>query len=389
MAIAAQRFKFLDNQTNVPVIDFSSINSSDILNNVTNDLLAITQELMSLVSGNQTEGVLSMLSEIADVTNMIQLETNRLTRDFYSSITGVSNWTSNQIHSATSRMFPNDPVMQNAFNQLGDGCKSKILAGIGNCMNKKRMSMFKGMRSMTTDRSCSAETFVNLINHLTGGLYAPKLTDQCALMRMVAGVAIRGFEIGLPKVFSELSTRIEDQHLLAQTGVMVINATAMDGNMLGVMDVANSSVGGMLTALDPSIPSTIMQNFNVPQEYFERDVAGFHTDFMGAMNNMDSNWNQMMFSGIPVPSLANMDASNGELGNFLQCANLQNSFDLPDGSGIAPLPNMTDLLSTGMSLGTQDVGQSFMNNFSDLSFGEHSYGSSNGQNDSSILSFLH
>lgn len=384
MAISAQRFKFLDGQTNLPVMDFTGINSSDILNRTTSDILSITKQLTSLVAGNQTDGVFTMLSNISKTIN---LETNRLTRDFYSSITDISNWTSNQIHAATGRMFPDDPVLQNAFNQLGDVCKSKILAGIGNCMNKKRMSMFNGMRTMTTDRSCSAETFIGLINHLTGGLYAPKLIDQCALMRMVAGVAIRGFEIGLPGVFSALSSRIEDQHLLAQAGVMVINATALDGNMLGVMDVANSSVGGMLTAMDPSITSTVLQNFKIPQEYFERDVGGFYDNFSLSMTNLDPNWNKMMFNNINVPSLANMDLNNSALDNMFQCKNLGGDFSLPDMSGIVSLPSTDDLLSTGISLGAQDVASSFSSSFSDLSFGDRSYNSSSGQFDSSTLSF--
>lgn len=384
MAISAQRFKFLDGQTNLPVMDFTGINSSDILNRTTSDILSITKQLTSLVAGNQTDGVFTMLSNISKTIN---LETNRLTRDFYSSITDISNWTSNQIHAATGRMFPDDPVLQNAFNQLGDVCKSKILAGIGNCMNKKRMSMFNGMRTMTTDRSCSAETFIGLINHLTGGLYAPKLIDQCALMRMVAGVAIRGFEIGLPGVFSALSSRIEDQHLLAQAGVMVINATALDGNMLGVMDVANSSVGGMLTAMDPSITSTVLQNFKIPQEYFERDVGGFYDNFSLSMTNLDPNWNKMMFNNINVPSLANMDLNNSALDDMFQCKNLGGDFSLPDMSGIVSLPSTDDLLSTGISLGAQDVASSFSSSFSDLSFGDRSYNSSSGQFDSSTLSF--
>lgn len=385
MAISAQRFKFLDGQTNLPVMDFTGINSSDILNRTTSDILSITKQLTSLVAGNQTAGVFTMLSKIAKTVN---LETNRLTRDFYSSISDISNWTSNQIHTATSRMFPDDPVLQNAFNQIGDGCKSKILAGIGNCMNKKRMSMFNGMRTMTNDRSCSAESFIGLINHLTAGIYAPKLLDQCALSRMVAGVAIRGFEIGLPGVFTALASRIEDKHLLAQTGVMVINATALDGNMLGVMDVANSSVGGMLKAIDPSITSTVMQNFKIPQEYFERDVSGFYNDFTTSMGNLDSDWNQFMFNGNSIPSLANMDASNASLNTFMQCANLQNSFDLPDISGTVPIPSTSDLLTTGMSLGRQDIAPDFMDNFIDVSAGEPSRLSSMIQYDSSTLSFM-
>lgn len=363
MAISAQRFKFLDVQTNLPVMDFTGINTSDILNRATNDILSITQQLTSLVSGNQLTSAFEMLKSITSDTI---LEAGRLTRDFYSTISTIDNWTTSQIHSATSRMFPNDPVLQNAFNQVGEKCKAKILAGLGNCMNKKRMSQFNGMRTMTNDRSCSVDTFVNLINHLTGGLYAPKLLDQCALSRMIAGVAIRGFEIGLPNVFSALSTRIEDQHLLAQTGVIVMNATARDGNMLGVMDVANSSVGGMLVAIDPSITGTVMQNFKIPQEYFERDVKGFYNDFSSSMNNLDSSWNTFKFNNTDIPSTANFDSMNAELSDMYQCKNYDNSFGLPANDGSVPIPTNDDYISTSMSMGDQSVDSSFQSDFSDI-----------------------
>lgn len=221
---------------------------------------------------------------------------------------------------------------------------------------------------MTNDRSCSVDTFVNLINHLTSGFYAPKLLDQCALSRMIAGVAIRGFEIGLPGVFSALSTKIVDVHLLAQTGVIVMNATALDGNMLGVMDVANSSVGNMLCAIDPSIPSTIMSNFNIPQEYIERDVSGFYNDFSSSMNNLDSSWNTFKFNGTDVPSLANFDASNSDTGKLLQCKNYDNSFSLPALDGSVPTPTSDDYLFAGISLGNQDVDSSFSRDFKDMKF---------------------
>lgn len=133
MAISAQRFKFLDVQTNLPVMDFTGINSSDILNKATNDILSITQQLTSLVAGNQVAGVFDMLKSVS--SNTI-LEAGRLTRDFYSTVSSIDNWTTNQIHSATNAMFPNDPVLQNAFNQVGEKCKAKILAGLGKCMNK-------------------------------------------------------------------------------------------------------------------------------------------------------------------------------------------------------------------------------------------------------------
>ena len=363
MAIAAQRFKFLNEQTNLPVKDFFSINTSDILSRSVTDITGAISGLANLVGAGNIGGTISMLGNIAKES---ALETKRLTRDFYSSLNSISNWTSQEIHAASAAMFPNDPVIQNAFNQIGDGCKAKILSGLSNCVNKRRLSEINGLRSFTNDRSCSAASFTALINKITKGLYAPTLTDQCALMKMVAGVAIRGFEIGLPAVFSALSGQIEDKSLLAQAGVTVINSTANDGNMLGVMDVANSSVGPMLKTIDPNITSNILRNFNVPEEYFERDIGTFYDSFGASMTNLDPSWNQIQFANDMVPSLSNFDTTNSSIAKLFQAQNLESSVSFPlDGS--VPIPSTSNFLSAGLSLGQQDVTSSLKNNFSGIS----------------------
>lgn len=366
MAIAAQRFKFLNEQTNLPVKDFFNINTSDILSQSVNDITSTISTLTSMVGAGNISGVATMLGKLASGAS---LETRRLTRDFYSGINDISKWTSQEIHSASAKMFPNDPVLQNAFNQIGDGCKSKIIGALSNCTNKRRLSEINGLRTFTTDRSCSAASFAALINKITKGLYAVKLTDQCALMRMVAGVAMRGYEIGLPGVFGALSGQIEDKHLLAQAGVTVINAAALDGNMNAVIDVANSSVGHMLTAIDPGITTTILNNFNIPQEYYERDVGQFYDSFNGAMGNLDMSWNQMNLGGTMVPSLANFDASNGDIAKFLQCQNLESSVSFLPGDVVA-MPSTSAFLSAGLSLGNQDVGQNLSQGFAGISFSD-------------------
>lgn len=316
MAIAAQRIKYLDKQTNVPVFDFLTSDSSDILNIPTIDIAAATAQLTAMVDGNQIGNVTGMLRNIAQAN---QLGVARLTKDFYSSITDISHLASDQIKAISNRMFPGDPTLQATFNKIGEGCKAKILSGLSNCRNKKNTARYNGKKTHTNNRSCSADSFVALINKLTNGLYNAALIDQCALSKMVAGVAIRGFEIGLPSVFSALSGRIEDTHLLAQTGSIVLGAVAAEGNINAVMDVANSRVGGMVRSINPGITQSILQNFRTPVEYIERDRSELYDQFKGSMMILDSSWDSTVTNGTVIPSVENMTGDSSELMDLYSC----------------------------------------------------------------------
>lgn len=353
MAIAAQRFRVLDKQTNVAVSDFLNSNSSDILNAPTVDLLVATDQLSALVDGNKATGVTALLNTI----NGASLVTSRLTKDFYSSINDLSRMTSGGIKDLTARMFPGDPVLQNVFNGIGEGCKSKILAGLSNCKNKKNTAKINGKTHFTNNRSCSASSFVGLINKLTGDAYKATLIDQCALSKMIAGVAIRGFEIGLPSVFSALSGKIEDKYLLAQTGGMVISAAALDGNMNAVMDVANSSVGGMIRSINPGITNSVMSNFQLPPEYMERDQTSFYEQFSDSMDRLDDAWCTADFNGERFPSIENMDSGNTDLTDMYACTAADVDPVLPEDDQV-PDPTHEQYMYAGLTMGSFDTGSS-------------------------------
>lgn len=363
MTVPAQRFKFLDEETNVPVSNFLSNMGSGILNGPLKDIVSVTEELQAIVSGDKPVNVDKILRTIANGG----LSTSRLTKDFYSTLSDLSRSGTKAIGQISKRLFPNSTILQGAFNQMGEGCKNKLLSGLSQCRNKKQKARHKGKLLNTTNRSCSADSFINLINKLTNGVYNATHVDQCALMKMVAGVAIRGFEIGLPAVFSSLSGQIEDKHLLAQTGNMVLGAVAIDKNMNAVMDIANSDIGSMIFSQNPNVASNVLSNFKLPSEIMPRDVPGFYGDFSGAMSTLDPNWLSGKFGDLSIPSVSSMlGSSAGDLKNMFSSAASADEIQIPGLDGFVPPLSTESLIAAGLEMTPYTPDEALNLSFSDL-----------------------
>lgn len=368
MAIAAKRFSFLDKQTNVPVANFVTSASSDLLNSPEFDIFTVTDQILTLADANRIKDVGAVLTNINSAAS---LGLSRLTKDFFSNINILDSLPQNKITDLMFRYFPNDATLRNTFAQIGEKCKASILAGLGNCKNKNTLANFKGLKLKTNNRSCNLNAFVNLINRFTNGLYNPLLTDQCALARLVAGMAIRGFELGLPNVFSSISNQVQDKFLLAQAGATVMGSVALSGNMEAVIDVANSSVGSMIPALNPGITSMVFANYQIPGELKDSEIADFNIRFGTAMTNMDPSWNSMNFISDTVngqvsstiPSLINIGSGNDDLMKSFQCSAYELNETLPDLDGTVPDPTNTDYLLSGLTLDDSDTDSSLTDNF--------------------------
>jgi len=84
MAISAQRFKFLDNETNVPTIDFSSLSDNQVYNNVSQMVETAIQNT------KQTDLLVSKVSEsMTELGTMLESDTSSAMSEVNSAVNGV------------------------------------------------------------------------------------------------------------------------------------------------------------------------------------------------------------------------------------------------------------------------------------------------------------
>lgn len=361
MPIAAKRFSFLDNETNVPVSNFLTNASSDILNSPQFDALAITNQMQSLANAGKISDIGSLLSKV-NLTGSIGL--SRITKDFFSSITSLTGIGNDTYNSMAENIFP-DPTMRNYFNQVGIKCKATILTGLGDCKRRKSFAILNNKKIFTNNKSCNIYGFANLINKLTGGLYNPNLFNECALIRLVAGISIRGFDLGLPNVFSSISGQIINKHLLAQVGASVLGSVANSRNMNAVIDVAGSSVGGMIKSINPNITSLIMNNYRIPSEIRQNQIPEFQNSFSNAMTNLDPYWNtgQLPYTNSLIPSIASFDSNNSDLKNAYQCCMYDSNEAVPSEDDDPPEPDYNSSINTALNLNEFDTEDAMRRDF--------------------------
>jgi hypothetical protein len=365
MAVAATRFKFLDQQTNLATSDLVRSASSQILNSPQRDVLEVTAQLSALIDGNKFTDVKGILSTIARAT----LSATGITKNFFTSRFDSSMMSSSEVDVLTNNMFSGNARASASFKVLGAGCRSSILGILSNLRNAKIKAWFNGKFKYATNRSCLPQAFAALINAITGGSYKASIVDQLAVSRMIAAVSIRGFQIGLPNVFSSLTGQISDQHVLTQTGNMVIGNLAQSGDMYGIMDVANSSIGSLIKSVNPGIVKQALSNFKLPSDVNAGDLTSFYSGLSGSLNNLDPTWDNFNLSnGASILSAANMPLGNSDFSSMYKgcLSNFTTDISSAYQGIVSGIPD-EGYLYAGLGLGQGDAMSALSNDFADIS----------------------
>jgi hypothetical protein len=310
MATAIKNSPF-DVQTNSATTEFTGISSSDVYNKASETATVVPANIETMVDGNKAEPAAETKKKIDKTVNPGK---TRKTKDLYSTWTDLKKAPQAYVDGIADKLFPGEAVVLNTFKQIGKQCRAKLLGGLSQCRNKKASAKWNGKIFNTSNRSCSPDQLANLVNKIAKGAYQAALIDPCALSKMVFNLSSRALEVGLPGVFSTLSTQMfGDSKLIAQTGAMVLTSAAINKNINGVIDVANSSIGKFMNTISPAAGKKVLRNYRTPKEIGKRDKKGFYTTFKSTMEILDPEWSTTKQADDTIPSIMKMDRGNSDL----------------------------------------------------------------------------
>lgn len=294
MTMQAKRFKSLDNQTLVGVVDFLSTKSSEIYNSVNTAAKEITTDMQSFFENT--------LQVKAIKPSVIIDNTVRAGKDAMGAVRDIGGFSEKDINKLVESLIPDNPAARSLFTKLGPKCSSKGLSSgaIGkpfdtsvDCGGKKR----KGKRN-----GCNSSEYANVLNKLTGGEYNATYKDVNGALQNLVSLSKFGYDVNLCGVFSALSGDL-DGKVLSRAGGALLGYLGGNGNTFGVMDLANSSAGLHILKELPGGITTAFTNFKMPSDILGRDIYNLAQRYTGAMQLLDDKWDKSKHDGMESISL--------------------------------------------------------------------------------------
>lgn len=379
MAIAAKRFSVLDQEMNVPVMDFSGIPDSSILNSPLLEIKQGSASLDELVQSSIQDVQLQIPAVPAPpVSDFNILDFARSTKDSVSQVVSLQKMAPTQVTNYISSMGIGDQAQARklagllsrcATPGMGTGLPGKPYDPSVNCGNGKVSVDSTGRGS-----SCDTGSYSDLINKLTNGLYNSGFRDINKLIQGLMALSGYGMNMGMCGVFGALVSpgspfaSIPTDALSRASGSLM-DAQALAGNVTGVFDVTKTVSGMDLYPLssNPEIISDVANNFTCPAGIGDDGLVGLGQSTYGTFDALDTGWNVSGYDG--TFSTAFADDYSSDLSTVNEAMLMDNDLTLDD-LDLVPEDDMTFQCGSYNGLPTDDSGFSVKgaDSFSQYSF---------------------
>lgn len=286
MTIAAKRFEFLDQETNVAITDFLSADNSAILSSANLELKTITAAIGEFFgNNNQSPDVKSLLNKFINPTS-------RRSKDASVNREDTSTLSAKELDRSMSGLAGSVPQTLSLLNQLSSSCKSKASGRKGSGKPYEPAVNCNGKERKTNADGCSANIFGSAVNKITAGQFAFSYQNPKEMLDSITALSTLGYDLNMCGVFGSLIAGNTNRNLLSRASAGILGHLTSTGNTNGIMDLANSSAG-----LDPLIEnpdgiSSAISSFTIGKEVKEKDHSDYSDRFMAAMSLLDDNWDK-------------------------------------------------------------------------------------------------
>lgn len=326
MAISTKRFTFLDEETNVAIADFYNEGNTDILNSPINELKTIDSDMEEFLSN----AVQSAKENIPSTDWEIIPSDTRISKDSFSNLANLDNFSSKDITSMISGLLPGNPLAQASFSKLSSNCKNRAGSRRGSGRPYGQSNNCNGNRRSASN-SCDSNQFGSAISQATGGNFNFGFLDLDSMLGNITGLSAMGYDMNMCGVFGSLSQGIPYTDMLSKASGSLLGGLTSSGNVLGMLDLASSS-GNLKTKLfNPSAISSMLSSFNFPKEIKQNGNSSLTNRFTGAMEIFDTNWNKSSHDNI----LTTHGVRNSDARSLMQQRALDNIYN-QDNLDVAP-----------------------------------------------------
>ncbi len=409
MPVTANRFVFLDKQTNVATADLISQTTSDILNAPGNDLVSLPGNVTSLLGTNSPTSLSSLTtngfdmsavgigqslssgltasygsmagqlaqgpgsvssvlsSTVSKVTSFASsLGDVRLTKDFMSSGINLNATPDAVLNKVAQSIGSGNPLLQTSIKQLDASCRDAMLGTIGAQKdgNTAISCSGTGISRYGNIGSCDINQFASLLANATGGAYNPSIYNQLNVENNLSMLANAGYKHGLCSVFRALTANMNNVDSVSRIASNVLGTAVNRGDMMTVLDVGTSIGANGVSGILPGIAGGIFNNYNQPAEVNNAGLSSFYGKFTNAVGNIDPNWSTSDTGSLSASNLGGSAASSSYDLNSMMLADTSNSVVDPTVDiSTAAVPDSTFLYASNQFANT-DVNTALSNELS-------------------------
>lgn len=303
MAIAAKRFSFLSDETNLPSSEFGAGKLEDIINTASNELK-------------------SSLGDAADLIRTSLPEVPDSVKDLFSSAKDSFQEYSRDIKAVAGKLTDYKGAPEKIVEELAKVISPPGSSGATTAATKSAMDMLRrcgkgssygfggrpydisancsgGKASLGrygTGSGCNSSSYTDLMNKITGNQYNKSYSDITSALRSLMALSGYGYKLGLCGVFGGLySSNIFDKFGLGNTEYgkaagNLLGILGKGGNVRGWIDVAKSSTGLFPKLTNPASLDELLANYEKPEALGEVDQVELMEQLRGAQELYDENW---------------------------------------------------------------------------------------------------
>ena len=329
MAIPAQRFKFLDKETNLPSQKFTSELDSSILNTALNSEAEASESLQSLIDSaiQSVQDQTQAAEESFNVDNIVETVT-RSTKDLASSLLDLTSMSDKNLTNFLSDLIPDTGIAKGIKNVL-QKCKTNG-GGYGIPGKPYDLSMDCGGGNISLGsgghgaaNNYNASSYANLLNKLSGGGYNASFSDYNKLLQAFMTLAGMGYNLDMCGVFSALSSGLPNDVLSKASGGL-LSTMGMAGKTNSILDIAAASVGLQPTLHYPNATSSFVSNYKTPKSTKESGLLTLAARTVAGLDLIDEDWNRSDYDN--SLSLKTATKKSNDLNNVLTCSLTDKSF---------------------------------------------------------------
>lgn len=302
--IAMQRFNTFATSQNLGFGDLSTIKNSEVYNTVTNKLKEVSSDLektaKSAIQGYLPEGV-----DIDDVNALVK-EGIRNTKDTFTALKNMSNFSVSDIENEIASLLPGDRDIQNSFRTLAAVCRDNALS------KTPGFKPFEDKIGCGTPGKgkCQSGQVSGFFSKLTNGAIETVKSSIQQMLRALISLGNLGYSGNLCKIFTALTDKLSPN--VIQRGAASLLATfGGSGNLPAVFDIASSLAPNINPSLEiPSLVGRISENFAIPTNISVTGYKDLYDGFLTALDSIGPGWS---VGTATMSSIASMGSSNGGL----------------------------------------------------------------------------
>lgn len=301
MAIAAKRFQFLTQDTNLASSTFGAGKLDDIINSAVNEFKTVGEDAENLIRTSFPEEA-SLAKNIYSSAKDSFEEYSRDIKSIAGKLTDYKgapeNLVNELVKSFTSNTGGSTAVAKSAMDMMRR-CGRGSSYGFGGRPYDLSASCSGGKASLGrygTSSGCNSAGYTDLLNKLTGGAYNTGFRDITSGLRSLMALSGYGYKLGLCGVFSGLySSKVFDA-----LGLTNLEYGKAAGNLLGIMgaggnvrgwiDVAKGSTGLNPALTNPASLDELLGNLEIPEGVGEIDQVELMRQLRGGQELYDEDW---------------------------------------------------------------------------------------------------